>query len=228
MGLGWGSVPRLTTNSQPKLLRCAATLANFAPRHDRLNAARIPGSPLAKGSQRPPQGSSETREGIFDLRGYLSEIDTIDNPVRLQFLELLNQHFVTDAADCASQLAIATGSLGQMEQDQRLPFASEHKQRCVQAAGKATLLHLSAIPELVLTKRCILERRNARPHVGDIIHATRTSWADLTERSRSSPALTVGSAWQARSGSSQRERMSTLPDAARRNWTKRSRRSEPA
>src|ERR1700675_3696665 len=101
-GSRMGSVPRFTINSQPRLLSCAATLANFAACHDRLNAARIPGSPLAKGSQRPSQGSPESREGIFDLRGYLSEIATIDDPVRLQFLELLNQHFVTDAADCAS------------------------------------------------------------------------------------------------------------------------------
>ena len=75
--------------------------ANFAACHDRLNVARMLGSPLAKRSQRPSQGPPESREGIFDLRGYLSEIDTIDYPVRPQFLELLNQHFVTDVADCA-------------------------------------------------------------------------------------------------------------------------------
>ena len=90
-------------------------LASLAACHDRFNTARIPGSPLAKRSQCLSQGPPESCEGIFDLRGYLSEIDTIDNPVRLQFLELVNQHFVTDATDCASQLALATGSLGQME-----------------------------------------------------------------------------------------------------------------
>lgn len=77
-------------------------LQDLAAYHDRLNLARMPRSPLAKRSQRLSQGSSEIREGIFDLRGYLSEIDTIDYPVRLQLLELLNQHFVTDLADCAS------------------------------------------------------------------------------------------------------------------------------
>src|SRR5260221_4812959 len=118
--------------------------------------------------------------------------------------------------------------MGQMEQDQRLPFASEHKQGSVQAAGKGFLFHLYAIPELVLTKRCILERRNARPYVGDIIHAMRTPWADLKERSRSSPARTVALASQAQNGSSRRGLMFTLPGAARRNWTRRSRRSEPA
>src|ERR1700738_5064643 len=86
------------TNSQPRLLCCASMLANFAACHDRLNVARIPGSPLAKRSQRLSQGFPKSREGIFDLRGYLSEINTIDDPVRPQFLELLDQHFVTDAA----------------------------------------------------------------------------------------------------------------------------------
>jgi len=77
-------------------------LASLATCHDRLNVARIPGSPLAKRSQRLSQGFPESRKGIFDLRRYLSEIDTIDDPVRLQFLELLDQHFVTDVADCTS------------------------------------------------------------------------------------------------------------------------------
>src|SRR6266481_3587526 len=85
-----------------ELLGCVLALANFAACHDSLNVARMLGSPLAKRSQRPSQGSPESREGIFDLRGYLSEIDTIDDPVRLQFLELLNQHFVAYVADCAS------------------------------------------------------------------------------------------------------------------------------
>jgi hypothetical protein len=77
-------------------------LASFAECHDRFNTPRILGSPFAKRSQRLSQGSPESREGIFDLRGYLAEIDTIDDSVRLQFLELLNQDFVTDAPDCAS------------------------------------------------------------------------------------------------------------------------------
>ena len=77
-------------------------LASFAACHDRLNVARILGSPLAKRSQRLSQGFPKSREGIFDLRGYLSEIDTIDYPVRLQVLELLNQHFVADFADRTS------------------------------------------------------------------------------------------------------------------------------
>jgi hypothetical protein len=87
---------------QPSLLCCVSMLASFAACHDRFNTARIPGSPVAKGSQRLPQSSPESREGIFDLRRYLSEIDTIDYPVRLQLLEVLNQHFVTNLADCAS------------------------------------------------------------------------------------------------------------------------------
>src|SRR5260221_910819 len=55
--------------------------------------------------------------------------------------------------------------MGQMEQDQRLPFAPEHKQGCVQTTGKGALLHLDPLLQLVLTKRCILEERNARPYV---------------------------------------------------------------
>src|ERR1700688_674206 len=54
-----------------------------------------------------------------------------------------------------------------MEQDQRLPFASEHKQGCVQATGKGALLHLNPLLQWVLTKRCILERKNARPYFSD-------------------------------------------------------------
>src|SRR6202022_689089 len=146
-------------------------LASIAACHNRFDFPRIPDSPLAERSQRLSQGSPESREGILDLRGYLSEIDTIDDPVRLQFLELLYQHFVTDVADCASQLAIATGAMGQMEQDQRLPFAPEHKQGCVQAAGKGVLRHPNPLLQLVLTKRCILEERNASPYVAPIIHA---------------------------------------------------------
>src|ERR1700676_1191751 len=118
--------------------------------------------------------------------------------------------------------------MGQMEQDQRLPFGSEHNQGSVQAGGKGVLLHPNPLLQLVLTKRCILEEKNARPYVGEIIHAMRTPWADLKERSRSSPARTVASAWQAQNGSSRRGLMFTLPGAARRNSTKRSRRSEPA
>src|SRR5258708_32438266 len=56
--------------------------------------------------------------------------------------------------------------MGQMEQDQRLPFAPEHKQGCIQTTGKGALLHLDPLLQLVLTKRCILEERNARPYVG--------------------------------------------------------------
>jgi hypothetical protein len=37
------------------------------------------------------------------------------------------------------------------------------------------------IPELALTKRCILERRNVRSYLGDIVHAMRTPWADRLE-----------------------------------------------
>src|ERR1700688_2373049 len=54
-----------------------------------------------------------------------------------------------------------------MEQDQRLPFASEHKQGCVQATGKGALLHLNPLLQWVLTKRCILVRQNARPQFSD-------------------------------------------------------------
>jgi hypothetical protein len=36
--------------------------------------------------------------------------------------------------------------MGQMEQDQRLPFAPEYEQGCVQAAGKGVLFHPYAIP----------------------------------------------------------------------------------
>src|SRR6266404_9384650 len=86
----------------PRLLCCVWRRGDFAAYHDRFDISRILGSPLAKRSQRLSQGSPESREGIFDLRGYLSEIDTIDDPVRLQLLELLNQHFVTDVADRAS------------------------------------------------------------------------------------------------------------------------------
>src|SRR6202048_862705 len=90
---------RPATCSRRTTLGGSRMLQDLAACHDRLNLARILGSPLAKRSQRLSQGSSERREGIFDLRGYLSEIDTIDDPVRLQFLELLNQHFIADCAD---------------------------------------------------------------------------------------------------------------------------------
>src|SRR6267378_1048186 len=118
--------------------------------------------------------------------------------------------------------------MGQMEQDQRLPFASEHKQGSVQAAGKGFLFHLHAILEWYLPKGAYWKRRMQGLTLAIMIHALRTPWADLKERSRSSPARTVASAWQAQNGSSRRGLMFTLPGAARRNWTKRSRRSGTA
>ena len=69
---------------QADLLCCVLTLASFAACQNRFNIPRILGSPFAKRSQRLSQGSAESRERIFDLRGYLSEIDTIDYPVRLR------------------------------------------------------------------------------------------------------------------------------------------------
>src|SRR3984893_18057532 len=154
-----------------QVLCCATTLASVAAYRNRLDIRRISGSPLAKRSQRISQRAPESRDGIFDLRGYLAEIDTGDDPIRLQFLELLDQNLVTDAPDGPSQLAITTGPTGQMVEDQRLPFGSEHKQGGIQAAGKASLFHLQAILELVLTKRCILEAKNASPYVGDHHHS---------------------------------------------------------
>src|ERR1700716_314643 len=95
-------------------LCCVSMLASFAACY-RLNVARIFGSPLAERSQRLSQGSPKSRDGIFDLRGYLSEIDATDYPVRLQFLELLDQNFIADAPYCPFQLAITTGAMSQME-----------------------------------------------------------------------------------------------------------------
>src|SRR3954451_14409375 len=123
---------------------------------DGLDVVRMLVSPRAKRSQRLSQGSPESREGIFDLRRDLPEIDSIGDPVRLQFLELLNQHFVADAADRASQFAIAAGPAGEVKQDQRLPFAGKHEQGGVQTAFEGTLPHLDPILNQVLTKRCIL------------------------------------------------------------------------
>jgi hypothetical protein len=56
---------------------------DLAASHDRLYLGRILGSPLAKKNQRLSQGSPESREGILDPRGNLSEIGAIDDPVRL-------------------------------------------------------------------------------------------------------------------------------------------------
>jgi hypothetical protein len=58
-------------------------------------------------------------------------------------LEVLEQHLVADIPYSPTQFAVATGSMRQMEQDQRFPFAAEHKQSGLQAAGQNTILHVS-------------------------------------------------------------------------------------
>src|ERR1700722_4759094 len=115
-----------------------------------------------------------------------------------------------------------------MEQDQRLPFASEHKQGCVQATGKGVLLHLDPIPDWYLPKGAYWKERMQGTNLRIIIHASRTLWADLKERSQSLLVRIVASASQAQNGSSQRGLMFTSPGAGRGNWMRRSGRSDPA
>jgi NAD(P)-dependent dehydrogenase (short-subunit alcohol dehydrogenase family) len=79
--------------------------------------------------------------------------------------------------------------MGQMVEDQRLPFGSEYKQGGVQAANKGSLFHLDAILELALTKRCILEERNARAYVSS--HHSRNE--DAMSRLEGKIAVITGS-----------------------------------
>src|SRR6266404_1185768 len=118
-----------------------------------------------------------------------------------------------------------------MEQDQWLPFASEHKQGSIQPAGKDSPLHLRlhAILEVGTYQKVHTGREECKAlRRRSSFTRLRTPWADLKERSPSSPAPIVASGLQVRSGSPQKEPMSTSPGAASRNWTKRYRRSGPA
>src|ERR1700722_1266876 len=99
------------------------------------------GSPGTERGQGLGQGFAERREGIFDLRRNRLEVAPIDDAVGLQILELLDEHLVADASYSTPQLAIATGAVRQVEQDQGLPLASDHGQGGIQAAGQSDRRH---------------------------------------------------------------------------------------
>src|ERR1700676_4472277 len=99
------------------------------------------GAPGAKRGQCFCQRSAECREGIFNLRRYLIVVEPVDDSVRVQFLELLDEHLVADAPNGAPQLTIATRAVREVKQYQRLPLPTDYGQGGIQAAGKRNRGH---------------------------------------------------------------------------------------
>src|ERR1700731_2349055 len=57
--------------------------------------------------------------------------------------------------------------MGEMEEDQRLPFAPEHKQGCIQAAGKGALLHHDPIQKVDTYQKVHTGTKECKAYVSD-------------------------------------------------------------
>jgi hypothetical protein len=81
--------PRMTPD---RYGTCA--LRRLTPYKNPFNLPRIPGAPFAQRCQRLPQSPPKRRERILDPRRDLAVIETSNDPIRLQLLELLNEYLV--------------------------------------------------------------------------------------------------------------------------------------
>ena len=103
------------------------------------------GSPFAKLDEGLCEAAAEAGERILDPGRDLAKVETVDDPVRLQLLELLDQHLVADLPDRSAQCAVALCAVHEVIEDQRFPLAAHHKQDRIQTAGEGTCHYTRSI-----------------------------------------------------------------------------------
>src|SRR5258708_40197977 len=100
-------------------------------------------APFAEGFQRRIKRLAKRRERVLNARRNFLEIPSLNNAIRLHFLEMLDQHFLADPRHQTSQFSETARLRPQRPQNQHLPFPAEHIERCLQTTA-LDLAHYNA------------------------------------------------------------------------------------
>src|SRR5262245_30937282 len=127
----------------------AVASSSFLAHPDALHMQR---APFAEGCQRRIKRLAKRRERVLNARRNFLEIPSLNNAIRLHFLEMLDQHFLADPRHQTPQFSETVRLRPQRPQNQHLPFPADHVERCLQATKIVLLSHYNA-PASLLTAR---------------------------------------------------------------------------
>src|SRR5260370_32947148 len=126
----------------------AVASSGFLAHPDALHMQR---APFAEGCQRRIKRLAKRRERVLNARRNFLEIPSLNNAIRLHFLEMLDQHFLADPRHQTSQFSETVALPWQRPQNHHLQFPSDNVERCLHATA-IVLSHCNA-PASLLTAR---------------------------------------------------------------------------